>query len=178
MKRKGDWIQTFTGRKFWPLDPRPSEVFIEDIAHSLSNLCRFNGHCTTFYSVAEHSVLVSENVPSRLALLALLHDAPEAYFSDIPRPVKMFMPQIKKIERSIEIAILKRFGFDMVTAEERDIVKAADNAILADEAEQIMVVPPDKWIFYENALGIPLLCFSPQQAEKLFLDRFYRLEMK
>src|ERR1700693_75116 len=60
--RKGDWIQTFTGRQFWPLDPRPEEVCIEDIAHGLSNECRFAGQCRSFYSVAQHSVLCARNV--------------------------------------------------------------------------------------------------------------------
>lgn len=66
--RRGDWIQTFTGRRFWPLDPRPEDVCIEDIAHALSLKCRFGGHCTRFYSVAEHSVHVSNYVPAEFAL--------------------------------------------------------------------------------------------------------------
>ena len=66
--RKGDWMQTYTGRQFWPIDPRANEVHIEDIAHALSMMCRYNGHCRTFYSVAEHSVLVSQHVPPEHAL--------------------------------------------------------------------------------------------------------------
>jgi hypothetical protein len=60
----GNWIQTFTGRQYWPLDPREGDVYIEDIAHALSLQCRFTGHCRSFYSVAEHCVRVSHVVPS------------------------------------------------------------------------------------------------------------------
>ncbi len=81
--RRGDWIQVRSGRKFHPLDPRPEDVDINDIAHALSNLCRFTGHCTDFYSVAQHSVIASQIVPPASALAALLHDASEAYMGDI-----------------------------------------------------------------------------------------------
>lgn len=87
---RGDhsWIQTFTGCKFWPLDPRPEDVCIEDIAHSLSNQCRFSGHTREFYSVAQHSVHVSDAVETKDALWGLLHDASEAYLVDLPGPLK------------------------------------------------------------------------------------------
>ena len=77
--RNGDWLQTFTGKAFFPLDPRPEEMDIFDIAHALSNLCRYGGHCNKFYSVAEHSVLVSIlcrlYYGEQVALQGLLHDA-------------------------------------------------------------------------------------------------------
>ncbi len=90
MTRKGDYIATYTGKQFYPLDPRPEDVCLEDIAHSLSNLCRFTGHTDTdrFYSVAQHSVICSTIVAPEAALLALLHDAAEAYLGDISRPLK------------------------------------------------------------------------------------------
>jgi hypothetical protein len=76
--RRGDWMQTFTGRRFWPLDPRGEDVLIEDIAHALSLLTRYGGHCTRFYSVAEHSVLLARAATPENALWLLLHDASEA----------------------------------------------------------------------------------------------------
>ena len=82
--RNGSWLQTYTGIQFWPLDPRPEEIDIQDIAHALSLLCRFNGHCQRFYSVAEHSVHVSTILAPEFGLWGLLHDAAEAYLSDIP----------------------------------------------------------------------------------------------
>lgn len=95
-ERKGDWIQTYTGRQFWPLDPKPEEVCIEDIAHALSQQCRYAGHTIRFYSVAQHSVEIALRVPRAAALWGLLHDAAEAYLVDLPRPVKYLMPAYKR----------------------------------------------------------------------------------
>ena len=81
--RIGDWMQTYTGERFWPLDPRIEDIHIRDISMALGKLCRYGGHTIFFYSVAEHSVLVSEYVPEEYALWGLLHDASEAYLSDI-----------------------------------------------------------------------------------------------
>src|SRR5579885_2784587 len=86
--RHGDWIQTYCGVAFYPLDPRPEEILIEDIAHALSMLCRFTGHVKRFYSVAQHCVYVSHRCDPKDALWGLLHDAAEAYLNDISRPVK------------------------------------------------------------------------------------------
>jgi len=82
------WIQTISGRKFPLAEPDPNQIDIEDIAHALSMLCRFNGHCTQFYSVAEHSMHVSHEISNDLALAGLLHDAAEAYLGDVPSPLK------------------------------------------------------------------------------------------
>ncbi len=94
--RLGDWIQTASGGSFFPLDPRPEEVDIDDIATALSRMNRYNGHFSDkfdFYSVAEHSILLAQYVQERTgsathAMWALLHDAAEAYTSDVPRPLK------------------------------------------------------------------------------------------
>ena len=89
MKRTGDWIQTYQGTQMYPLDPLAVEIDIRDIAHALSNLCRFNGHVKKFYSVAEHCCHVSDLFDSKyLRLVGLLHDASEAYLCDMPRPIK------------------------------------------------------------------------------------------
>ncbi|MBF0612521.1 MAG: hypothetical protein HQL55_15470, partial [Magnetococcales bacterium] len=78
-----NWIQTFTGRQFWPLAPVLEHIHVQDIAHALSLLCRFNGHCQKFYSVAEHSLHVATILPPELAGWGLLHDASEAYLADL-----------------------------------------------------------------------------------------------
>jgi len=92
--RRGDWMTTATGRKVWPLDLRPDEVDLEDIAIALSNLCRFGGRCRQFYSVAQHSLWVADQVKElrpELELCALLHDAAEAYVGDVVSPIKPWL---------------------------------------------------------------------------------------
>ncbi|WP_234835770.1 phosphohydrolase [Sinorhizobium meliloti] len=170
--RKGDWMQTVTGRQFWPIDPRPEDVHIEDIAHALSMMCRFGGHCDRFYSVAEHSVLVSENVPPQDALWALLHDASEAYIADIVRPAKRFINGYKDIEGRIMAAVCG--AFDLPYIEPRS-VKRADNAILADEAAKIMGTKPKDWILPEPPLGVRIIGLSPADAKAAFLTRYRAL---
>jgi hypothetical protein len=92
-KTRGPYIVTYTGRRFHFLDPKIDEISIEDIAHALSNVCRFTGHTKRFYSVAEHSCLVSALCDNRLE--GLLHDASEAYMSDLSSPLKMLVPDYK-----------------------------------------------------------------------------------
>lgn len=146
--RKGDWIETYTGKKFWPLDPRPEDVCIEDIAHALSLICRFNGHCKHFYSVAHHSVLCCKLASlkghgPRIRLLALLHDAAEAYVTDIPRPIKGYIEGYRDIENRVQVTILEALGAGLPTLRERLIVKELDSIMLATEGKQIM--PFDGW---------------------------------
>src|SRR5579862_5085028 len=95
------WIQTYTGRKFWPLDPRSWDVCLEDVAHALAVKCRYGGHCRGFYSVAQHSVLVSQLLAEWKADIwtvrwGLLHDANEAYSADVVRPIKNTMRDVWK----------------------------------------------------------------------------------
>lgn len=168
-QRKGDWMQTATGRAFWPVDPRPDEVEIEDIAHALANMCRFAGHCREFYSVAQHSVLVARALPPAARLWGLLHDASEAYIVDVPRPLKPYLPGYREAEDNVMEAIVERFGLTPAMPEE---VKRIDNAILADEAAQIMLKPPRDWHLPEPPLGIRIDPWSPQTARRLFLEEF------
>ena len=170
--RQGDWMQTVSGRQFWPIDPRPEDVHIEDIAHALSMMCRFGGHCERFYSVAEHSVLVSEHVPPEDALWALLHDASEAYIADIVRPAKRFLSNYKEVEGRIMAAVCTAFGLPAI---EPPSVKRADNAILADEAAQIMGTKPKDWVLPEQPLGVIITGLSPENAKSLFIERFRAL---
>lgn len=133
--RVGDWAQTFSGRRYWPLDPRVDEIHIEDIAHSASMLCRFLGHCKRFYSVAEHSVYVSYFVPPEDALCALLHDATEPFLVDVPRPLKPYLTGYKALEDQWWLKVAERFG---LPAEMPQSVKEADIAVLLAERDQIM----------------------------------------
>lgn len=176
MKRKGDWIQTYTGLQFWPIDPKPEDVCIEDIAHALSNLCRYNGHTEKFYSVAEHSIYVSYYVGQQFALVGLLHDAAEAYLSDVPRPIKPYLKGYKEIEHTVSCVIFERMGIIDKYKFCCGHIKAVDNAILADEAYQVMGKAPAAWYLAEPPLGIEIQCWAPEKAKKLFLKRYYDIK--
>ena len=132
------WITTHTGQQFDLLQPRASKVNPLDIAHSLANLCRFNGHSDRFYSVAQHSCMVADLVPEEHRLTALLHDATEAYIGDITRPLKALLPNARQIETHIWHAICARFGLNPTLPA---CVHDADMIALATERRDLM--PPD-----------------------------------
>ena len=178
--RFGDWMQAFTGRPVWPLDPRPEDIDIENIASSLSKLCRFGGHIDReddIYSVAEHSVYVSLQVPFEHAFPALLHDATEAYVVDVPRPVKYGLSDYAEIEQRNWLAIAAHFGID---PDLDPCIKHADNTVLLAERDQIMKPAPMPWEWAKGLTPAPIQvqCLSPGKAKKLFLDRFYELKDK
>ncbi|WP_319532842.1 phosphohydrolase [uncultured Cohaesibacter sp.] len=170
-KRQGDWMQTASGRAFWPMDPRAEDVCIEDIAHALSNMCRFAGHCMTFYSVAQHSVMVASLLPSDLKLWGLLHDASEAYIVDVPRPLKPYLTGYKDAETAVMRAVVS--AFDLSPVEMPKEVKRIDNAILADEAAQLMSVAPMQWTLPEPPTGILIEPWEPAQAYLEFMQAFH-----
>lgn len=173
--RVGDWMQTYTGKMFWPMDPRPEEVDIEDIAHALSNICRYGGHCTQFYSVAQHCVLVSNILTPEYKLWGLLHDAAEAYIMDVIRPIKPFLEGYKNIESAIEKAIAIRFGLSTEIPQE---VKRADEIMLATEMQRIMVPPPQQWQLSEKPITLFIDYWSPEEAKQRFLTEYYFLTVK
>ncbi|WP_298983383.1 phosphohydrolase [uncultured Roseibium sp.] len=166
------WIQTFTGKAFYPLEPFRSEIDIEDIAHALSNLCRYGGHSNEFYSVAQHSVLVSRNVSEENALWGLLHDATEAYLIDLVRPVKRRMPVYQKFEINLAYHIALHFG---LPANIPDEVHRVDNAILADEMPVLIGKPAAPWNLPEPPLGIKIDPWGPKFAKQVFLNEYEKL---
>ena len=176
--RKGSFMQTYSGRKFWPLDPRPEEVHIEDIAHSLSLQCRYAGHCISFYSVAEHSVHVARWLLTKFgpltALHGLLHDAPEAYVVDVPRPLKRHLDHYRAIEERVwRQAVAPRFGLAAIIPA---AVHEADNRIIADE---LKLLRPMEWhARHDDPLGVPVAGWHPDAAEDEFLACYVMLERK
>lgn len=192
MKRKGDWIQTYTGKQFWPLDPRPGEIDIVDIAWALSHQCRFNGHSSRFYSVAEHSLILSK-VCVDYPLEGLLHDVAEAYLPDVTRPLKSFLyfkfpgadykslisgylQSFSEIEKRLMEVIAEKFSLKFPMPDE---VKRIDTAILADEQEFFMPNPPQVWgQLTEQKLGIDFNSpyRFPGRVSMDFLTRFYELK--
>lgn len=173
-ERRGDPLLTFTGRNFWPMDPRADEVCIKDIAHALSLQCRFAGHCREFYSVADHSVRVSYVVPPHLAMAGLLHDASEAYLVDVPRPVKRHLRDYDGIEGLVMQAIWERFPDEPSWGDWQNI-HVADNVLLATEARDLMATPPAPWAPLPEPLPEHIVPMSPKDAEMWFLRRFREL---
>ena len=175
--RKGHYMQTASGRAYWPLDPRPEDITIEDIAHALGHICRYGGHCLTFYSVAEHSVLVSRLVPPEHALKALLHDAPEAYCGDVVRPLKKHLTDYAGIEELNWRAVCDRFG---MTYDMPQCIHDADVALLF--AEQAAIMPATLQETRGMGLTTPLKAdpasifgYMPGRATERFLARFNEL---
>lgn len=173
--RRGDWMQTFTGQAFWPLDARPAEVDPVDVAHALAHLCRYGGHASRFYSVAEHCVLMSHVVPPDDALAALLHDATEAYMVDLPRPIKRQFPEYRAAEDRLWLVIAERFGVDAVLPAS---VHDADNRILLDERAALLGPQPRPWaqdLEQLSALGIGITGWPPSMAKVAYLARLREL---
>jgi 5'-deoxynucleotidase YfbR-like HD superfamily hydrolase len=184
--RAGNYICTFTGRKFWPLDPSPDDVDVQDIAHALSNMCRWTGHIREFYSVAQHACMVADLVSSfgkQHALAGLHHDSAEAYLSDICSPTKQFLycryqlrdllvtKSFEDAEARIEACVNEAFEIftPLIVREE---VKKADRLALRWEAHHFMTLPADDPIH-----AIPLIeayrttPWSPAEAKHQFLAR-------
>ena len=174
-KRVGGWIQTYTGIKFYPCDPRSDEVVLADIAHALANICRFNGHTTSWYPVAAHSVHVSKLVPLDQAMEALMHDASEAYICDLPAPVKespLFAGYLQ-VEALIQNAVQAKFGLGFMNTPE---IKQADRVALATEVRDLIAEPQTGvWNSVQPDLHYKCPRMSPREAEMLFLNRYEEL---
>jgi len=169
------WIQIYTGRKFDLLNPSPEDVCIEDIAHALSMICRFNGHCNKFYSVAEHSLHVSYRAIRPWKLEGLLHDATEAYVGDMVKPLKCSEPMkaFREIEHDIRYAIATKFGLWLSVPPN---VKYADLRMLATERDQLMGPEVEPWFEEEvEPFHFSIPCYAPRKAEQGFLQRFREL---
>jgi hypothetical protein len=176
------WIQTYSGGKVDLLDPRPDQFNVTDVAHALSNLCRYTGHVPRFYSVAQHSVLVSRQVPPEDAFAGLMHDAAEAYVGDCSSPLKRAMRKIglqagptspyDEIERRIAAALAERFGLPPKLPES---VKVADLRMLMTE-KAMLGKEAQSWDLnvepYPDLVIDPL---PPEPAWALFVDRFVEL---
>lgn len=186
------WMQTYSGRKFYPLAPRAEDVELADVAHGLAMVCRYGGHARQFYSVAEHCVLVSEFVEMharnagkpddevrRLAQLALMHDSAEAYIGDMIRPLKHQpeMAEFRRAEAAIEIAVAEAFHLRW-TPDAHEIIKRIDNQILVDEISYLMSDPElyvRDWLQGLSPLGARFRCMPPAEAQGAFMSRYREL---
>lgn len=166
----GRQIRTFTGRyvDIWEL--KAEDVALEDIAHALSNICRYNGHIPENYSVAEHSFRVmswvlNQGVNDPVVLMqALLHDAAEAYISDLARPIKYELSQYRELEAKLEEKLFPILGVPFPLD---PIVKEADNAVLRYEWDNYVVGP------FSNERH-----WTHKEAEAIFLDAYKHLKSR
>ena len=166
-ERIGSWSATFTNIKFYPLDPRPEEICLEDIAQGLSMSCRYSGQVKKFYSVAQHSVLICDACQDiEDKRYALMHDASEAYISDIPRPLKWHLPEYIAVEKKLQEVIKKKYNLQ----EPSWIVDFLDYNIVADEAIVLFKVVPE-WAYEFELTGIKIEPWTPAKAKREFLER-------
>ena len=202
---KTSWIQTYTGRKVYPLELTADQVCVEDVAHALSLKCRFAGHCRRFYSVADHSLRVAAILPPPLRLAGLLHDAAEAYLPDVAGPIKSrfllrpgaryrdasagsavqascvradtgeYTPTFDEVEAHVLSAVFEGLGVPRPHVWSSPAIVAANRMLLATEARDLMGEPPEAWALDAPTLSDPIYPRSPAQAEADFLVLFGQL---
>lgn len=186
-KSKGNWIQTYTGKHFYPLNPKSEDICIEDIAHSLSQICRYNGHTNQFYSVAKHSILLSYlaedyGIDSEGQLYYLMHDAHEAYVGDMTMPMKYNLRILglykvyNKIVKKIDKVIFKKFNIKV----EYDL--SLDSRIVLNEKIIYMGFPNiddkeeklknKKLFFNKRCLDLVEKIYVNENIKNIFIERF------
>jgi len=188
IETKDDWVSTYSGQQFWLMNPDPALVNIRDIAHALSQICRFNGHTKRFLSVAQHCINVvgymeQKGCSSEACLYGLLHDAAEAYICDLPRPIKRLMPEYNIAEKKILNTIFTALGLKYPNKTIEGEVAEADNAMLyfetlhymqknlAESLEQFKWEPQDTDILLREGTR---LC--PSEVEELYISYYIVLK--
>jgi hypothetical protein len=175
----GPTIQTVSGDYVFPLDPWKFVPRIDDIAHALSMQCRFSGHSAFHYSVAQHSVLVSDLCPPEDRLWGLLHDASEAYLVDLPRPLKhdpLFGTVYRAAEQALQGRICHAFGLGLV---EPDSVQHADLVVLETERRDLLPAGP-AWLITASVRPLPARIekWMPERARYEFLAQYENLSRR
>lgn len=182
-------VETSTGRYVDLMDPDPSTIVIEDIAHALSQQCRYNGHISRFQSVAEHAVFVSKRLerkrqPVRVQLQGLHHDDHEAYAGDVVRPLKrMLEPTYTTLTDVLDDAIWEALELPAMSPEDHLAVKTADDHALFVEALHFLPSRGKNWTLKSGLKRIETPDYfkggiSPRKAELAFLKRHTELVTK
>lgn len=161
-------MQTFTGKLVDLANFTEADVRLPDIAHALSLINRYTGHTITPYSVAQHSVMVSQLCEPKDAAWGLLHDASEAYLGDVARPLKAMLPDYVALERHVQQTIGRHFGLSWPIPA---AVKVADNRALMAEKRVLLSVDHD-WGIEADPVVWPVRQYGWQQAKEMFENRF------
>jgi hypothetical protein len=180
-----NWVQTFSGRKVDLEYPKPEDIAIEDIAHALSRICRYGGHCKDFYSVAEHSLLVEKVIQDEICdckpvnMAGLLHDAAEAYLGDMISPLKKIVTRELYLEGRWLDAISEKFALEVKLNPMNRRVHTADAFMMKVEVYSVLPSVHSDWGFPLKRPEFPSYyqpkCLPPAEAEKAFLARFREL---
>lgn len=144
-----DYITTYNGTHFYPLQPESDKIHIEDIAHALSLICRGNGHVKHFFSVGQHCIncaseAVARGYSERVCLACLLHDASEAYLSDVPRPFKKTLPEYQRLEDHFLSIIYEKYLGSQLTEEEAMLVIEIDDDMLYYDLTELLNEPVER----------------------------------
>lgn len=175
-------IKVWGGQYVDLLNPDPDTIDLESIAHALSMMCRFGGHAPRFYSVAEHSVLAckianADCKDNEVLRAVLMHDATEAFVGDMVKPLKVAMPEYRKVEEKVETAVGVRFGIDF--HKHAATIKHYDRAML--KAEKIHFWPEDseEWFGFSeiDERDVKFCEYAPLQARSVFLELAQALEL-
>ena len=169
LEGRGPWLQTVNGGQFFPLDPRPEEIDVDDLSHRLAAEPRYQGATREPYPVAQHCVLMSYAVSSENAWTALHHEDPEAWLKDVPGPLKPFLPDYQRIEDQVWIACVERFKLPLIVPLE---VRLMDLQIRLNERRDLMAPPPASWGDIEKLQPIDWEALLPSIV--LSELRFYR----
>lgn len=182
------WIRTYSGLRFNYDDIHGSEIRIEDIAHALSNMCRFGGHSKEFYSVAQHSVHVMHHVPDWAKYPALLHDSGEAYTGDIVTPLKGWVAEniyegmalsstgVTQLEKRICTHVLTSLHPDLMCFEDWEKpVKEADERMLLTEARDLLRGGANGFGSELKPYPMQVIPWPPKVAKVRFLDAYFQV---
>lgn len=170
-----DYIRTSSGVKFYPLNPDPQGILIEDIAHALSLLCRGNGHVKVFFSVGQHCIHCAKEAEqrgysTRLILACLLHDASEAYLSDITRPVKQHLQDYCRYEEHLLEVIYKKFLGSPLSQEEQKLVKIIDDDMLYYDLRDLLNESVGELVNGQEPRSAPVMYSSFSYKERSFKE--------
>ena len=174
-----EFITTYTGRHFYPTAPRAEDLDIRDIAHALSLLCRGNGHVQSFFSVGQHCIACTREALARgcsrwVALACLLHDASEAYLSDVPRPFKKELPAYRTLEENLLTVIYGKYLGRPLTDEEQTVIRQIDDDLLWYDLQELLRETPERPApVLQHAFSHPVEPFA--QVEETYLRLFAEL---